>query len=183
MDPTSSDPTAAEVLRNASVEELTKIFRVYGEERRGRAIAERIVRQRAARPLETTTELARLVETVLGPRRRGIHPATRVFQALRIYVNRELENLRRGLAAAVRVLKSGGRVAVISFHSLEDRIVKQIFVDGSTGCVCPPALGRCACGRTATLRVLTRKPVTPSAAEVRDNPRARSAKLRVAEKI
>jgi 16S rRNA (cytosine1402-N4)-methyltransferase len=175
--------TAKDVLLQASVAELTRIFRVYGEERRARAIAERIERERAVKPLETTFDLVRVVESVLGPKRGAIHPATRVFQALRIAVNRELENLQRGLTGAVNLLKSGGRLAVITFHSLEDRIVKQFFVRMSTGCVCPPALAGCACGRKEVLRVITRKPITATATELRQNPRARSAKLRVAEKI
>ena len=175
--------SARDVLLHCDVEELTRIFRVYGEERRAWAIAKCIERERAVHPLETTTELAQLVERVLGPKRGAIHPATRVFQALRIHVNRELENLQQGLVGAVRVLKSGGRLAVISFHSLEDRIVKQFFVQMSTGCVCPPRLVGCVCGRKEVLRIVTRKPVTASEDEVRQNPRARSAKLRVAEKI
>ncbi|MEI6084853.1 MAG: 16S rRNA (cytosine(1402)-N(4))-methyltransferase RsmH [Verrucomicrobiota bacterium] len=180
----ASGVTARDVLCNESVDELTRIFRVYGEERRARGIALRINRERALRPLETTLDLARVVEAELGPKRgNAIHPATRVFQALRIHVNRELENLQRGLAGAVNVLKSGGRLAVISFHSLEDRIVKQFFVQQSTGCVCPPAFAMCACGRKAILRVITRKPITATDAEIRENPRARSAKLRVVEKV
>jgi 16S rRNA (cytosine1402-N4)-methyltransferase len=150
--------TAAEVVNTASEKELADIFLRYGEERRARAIARRIV---AARPIETTVQLADLI----GPRRGRTHPATRVFQALRIYVNDELENLKRGLAAATRVLRPGGRLAVISFHSLEDRIVKRHFRE------------------TPSLRVITRKPVTPTQQEIEQNPRARSAKLRVAEKI
>ena len=180
----AAGPAAADVLREASVAELTRIFRVYGEERRARAIAMRIDRERARQPITTTTQLAGLVEQVLGPKRGGgIHPATRVFQALRIQVNRELENLQRGLVGAVNVLRSGGRLAVISFHSLEDRIVKQFFVRLSTGCVCPPQLVGCACGRQEVLRLVTRKPVMSTSEEVERNPRARSAKLRVAEKI
>ena len=179
----STGQSAQDVLREASVEELTRIFRVYGEERRARAIAIRIDRERARQPITTTTQLAGVVEQVLGPKRSGIHPATRVFQALRIQVNRELENLERGLVAAVNVLKSGGRVAVISFHSLEDRIVKQFFVRMSTGCVCPPQLVGCSCGRKEIMRLVTRKPVTPTSEEAQQNPRSRSAKLRVAEKI
>jgi 16S rRNA (cytosine1402-N4)-methyltransferase len=174
---------ARDVLRSASLEELARIFRVYGEEKRARAIARKIVAEREATPLETTTQLARLVEHVLGPKRGGIHPATRVFQALRIAVNNELDNLKHGLEVATRFLKSGGRVAVISFHSLEDRIVKRFFVEQSTGCVCPPDLPACACGRKQVLRIVTRKPVTAGVDEVRANPRARSAKLRVAEKF
>ena len=180
----AAGPAAADVLREASVAELTRIFRVYGEERRARAIAMRIDRERARQPITTTTQLAGLVEQVLGPKRGGgIHPATRVFQALRIQVNRELENLQRGLVGAVNVLRAGGRLAVISFHSLEDRIVKQFFVRLSTGCVCPPQLVGCACGRQEVLRLVTRKPVMSTSEEVERNPRARSAKLRVAEKI
>ena len=114
--------------------------------------------EREHAPLETTTQLARLVERVLGPKRGGIHPATRVFQALRIEVNNELDNLKRGLEVATRFLKSGGRLAVISFHSLEDRIVKQFFVEESSGCICPTDLPACACGRKEVLRIVTRKP-------------------------
>ncbi len=175
--------TARDILRTASFDELARIFRVYGEEKRARAIAREIVAERDHTSLETTTQLARLVERVLGPKRAVIHPATRVFQALRIAVNDELGNLKRGLETATRFLKSGGRIAVISFHSLEDRIVKQFFVEKSTGCTCPTDLPACACGRKEVLRIVTRKPVTAGEAEVRDNPRARSAKLRVAEKL
>ena len=152
---------ASEILRTASERELADIFYLYGEERRSRAIARRIVAERLRTPIETTTQLANL----LGPRIGKIHPATRVFQALRIYVNDELENLKRGLEAGARVLKSGGRMAVISFHSLEDRIVKRYFRE------------------TSTLQIITRKPVTATEEELKRNPRARSAKLRVAEKI
>jgi 16S rRNA (cytosine1402-N4)-methyltransferase len=175
--------TARDILRTASLEELAKIFRVYGEEKRSRAIARTIVAEREHVALETTTQLARLVERVLGPKRSAIHPATRVFQALRIAVNGELDNLRQGLDTTIRFLRSGARVAVISFHSLEDRIVKQFFVEQSSGCVCPPGLPVCGCGRKETLRIVTKKPVTASEAELSANPRARSAKLRVAEKI
>jgi len=177
------ESSARDVLHTAAVEELTRIFRVYGEEPRARAIARRIVEDREEHPLETTTQLARLVERVTGPKRGGAHPATRVFQALRIEVNNELGNLQRGLETATRFLRSGARIAVISFHSLEDRIVKQFFADQARGCICPPELAACACGRKEVLRVVTRKPVTPEEKEIRDNPRARSAKLRVAEKI
>lgn len=163
--------TARELLATARAEELVRILMEYGEERRARAIARRIVAERERQPLETTTQLARLVERVLGPQRgRRIHPATRVFQAVRIAVNDELGQLRRGLEAAVAVLKPGGRVAVISFHSLEDRIVKWFF-RGEAG------------KETPTLRIVTKKPVVPGDEEMNANPRARSAKLRVAEKL
>jgi 16S rRNA (cytosine1402-N4)-methyltransferase len=175
--------TARDVLRTASLEDLARIFRIYGEEKRARAITQKIVSEREHAPLETTTQLARLVERVLGPKRGPIHPATRVFQALRIAVNNELDNLQRGLEVATQFLKSGGRLAVISFHSLEDRIVKQFFVEQSSGCVCPTDLPACACGRKKVLRIVTRKPLTAGEEEIRANPRARSAKLRVAEKL
>jgi len=157
--------TAREVLAAASEEELARIFFEYGEERRSRAIARRIVRERERHPIETTAQLAALVERVLGPKRGRLHPATRVFQALRIHVNRELDSLREGLAASVAALKPGGRLVVISFHSLEDRMVKWFF------------------RQTPSLRVLTKKPVMAGEEECRVNPRARSAKLRAAEKI
>ena len=162
--------TARDVLRTASLEELARIFRVYGEERRARAIAHEIGRTRDVAPVETTMQLARAVERVLGPKRGGTHPATRVFQALRIHVNNELENLQRGLEVAARFLKSGGRVMVISFHSLEDRIVKRFFIERA----------RC---ETPTLRIVTRKPVVATDEEIAQNPRARSAKLRCAERV
>ena len=175
--------TARDILRTASLEELAKIFRVYGEEKRSRAIARKIVTERERVPLETTAQLARLVEQVLGSKRGVIHPATRVFQGLRIAVNNELTNLRQGLDVTTRFLRAGARIAVISFHSLEDRIVKRFFVEKSSGCICPPELAVCGCGRKETLRIVTRKPVTAGEMEVGVNPRARSAKLRVAEKI
>jgi 16S rRNA (cytosine1402-N4)-methyltransferase len=162
--------TARDLLHTTSAEELAAIFFKYGEERRARAIAREIERSRHRQPLETTTQLARLVERVLGPKRGRTHPATRVFQALRIAVNDELENLRRGLDVAANFLRPGGRMAVISFHSLEDRIVKRFFLERSRA-------------EQPTLRVVTRKPIVAGDDEVRTNPRARSAKLRVAEKI
>ncbi len=178
--------TAAMILARTGFEELATLFRRYGEERRARSIAREIVRQREGGVVfETTTQLARLVEQVAGPvaGRSRIHPATRVFQALRVAVNDELDSLRRGLAGAVAVLARGGRLAVISFHSLEDRIVKQFFRDQSRGCVCPPGLPACACGCREMVRVITRRPLTAGADELARNPRSRSAKLRVAERI
>lgn len=157
--------SARDVLATAREEELARIFFEYGEERRSRAIARRIVQERERQPLETTAQLAWLVERVLGPKRGKVHPATRTFQALRIHVNRELDSLREGLVAGVEALKPGGRLVVISFHSLEDRIVKWYFRE------------------TPGLRVLTKKPVMAGEEECRTNPRARSAKLRAAEKI
>jgi 16S rRNA (cytosine1402-N4)-methyltransferase len=172
--------TAADLVNKLSEAELAEIIRRYGEEPRARRIAREIVR---ARPITTTDELARVVARAVGPARGRIHPATRTFMALRIAVNRELENLSRGLEGAVKVLGRGGRIAVISFHSLEDRIVKEFFRRESRDCICPPGLPVCVCGHRAILREVTRRPVTPDAAEVETNPRARSAKLRVAEKV
>lgn len=180
FDPTEDTPTAADLVNTLSVKELTEIFYRYGEERQARRIAEAIV---AARPIRTTTELAHLVERVAGGRRERIHPATRVFQALRIAVNRELEALEVALPQALEVLKPGGRLVVISFHSLEDRIVKHFLQRESRDCLCPPEIPVCVCGHRAQLRVLTPKPVRPSEAEVAANPRARSARLRAAQKI
>jgi 16S rRNA (cytosine1402-N4)-methyltransferase len=177
-----TEVSASDLLNAASEAQLAAIFLRYGEERRARAIARAVVRTRERQPLVTTTDLVRVVEQVLGPKRGPTHPATRVFQALRIYINRELENLERGLETAVRRLKSGGRVVVIAYHSLEDRIVKHYFQRLSSACICPPGLPVCACGRQDELRVITKRPVGPSPEELAANPRSRSAKMRVAEK-
>jgi 16S rRNA (cytosine1402-N4)-methyltransferase len=173
--------SAAELVNDAPVSELQRIFQEYGEERYARRIAQRIGEARAHRPIETTQELAAIVSrAVPGGRRQRIHPATRVFQALRIAVNDELGRLRRALPQAVELLNEGGRLVVISFHSLEDRIVKQFMRDEARGCVCPPGLPACGCGRTATLRQLTSRPISASPREAEENPRARSARLRAA---
>ena len=148
------------------------------------ALLDVVAREHGLAPLDgILLDLGRFVAGVKNQRRRGIDPATRVFQALRIAVNRELENLQQGLGAAVRVLRPGGRLAVISFHSLEDRITKQFFVRESRDCICPPHLPTCVCGHRAGLRVVTRRPLRADSAEVARNPRARSAVLRIAEKI
>ena len=181
-----SGTTAAEIVNTASERELADIFFRYGEERLSRRIAEAIVRRRATASLATTEELAELVSSVYPTRLRRespIHPATRVFQALRIAVNEELDELRQALDGAIASLLPGGRIAVISFHSLEDRIVKQAFVSAFHPCTCPPKLAVCVCGRRPTLGPVTRKPVTAGLDETAANPRARSAKLRVAEKL
>lgn len=178
-------PTACDLVRTLSREALEEIFRKYGEERMAGRIARSIVERRTLSPIRTTADLADIVTRAL-PRPRGpvrIHPATRTFQAIRIAVNDELASLRKGLAAATARLKIGGRISVISFHSLEDRIVKETFREGEKGCICPPFLPLCACGRKPTLKVITRKPVMAGEDEIRENPRARSAKLRVAERI
>jgi 16S rRNA (cytosine1402-N4)-methyltransferase len=183
MDP-SVPLSAREVVNEWDERELATIFRRFGEERFARQIAHAIVQRRAERSFERTADL---VETIKGaipaPRRFGDgHPARRVFQALRIAVNDELTALERVLPAAVSMLSPKGRIAVISFHSLEDRIVKRFFAAEARGCVCPPELPVCVCGREPVLRLLTRKAVRPSPAEVADNPRSASARLRVAQK-
>ncbi len=172
--------TAAEVVNTAQAEELARIFREYGEERWAGRIARRIVKQRAERPIASTAQLAELVRDAVpkGHVPSRIHPATRVFQALRIHVNRELEHVKVGVKGAINLLNPGGRLAVISFHSLEDRIVKRIFQEESQGCICPPRLPMCACGHTPRVELLTRKGIRAADAEVEANPRARSAVLR-----
>ena len=179
---TSQGPSAEVLVNSLPEDELAALFWRYGEERHSRRLAALIV---ANRPLTTTRQLADLIASQgpgSGRRAARIHPATRVFQALRIAVNDELAALAKGLDAAIELLRIGGRVAVISFHSLEDRLVKRRFRDLSRVCVCPPAQPICTCARQPTLRLVTRKVVVPTAEEVARNPRSRSAKLRVAEK-
>ncbi len=179
---TSQGQPAADLVNTLDETELADLLWRYGEERRSRAIARRIVAQRRRAPIARTGELARLIASAMPGRPGGIHPATRSFQALRIAVNDELGNLEAALPRAVELLRPGGRIAVISFHSLEDRIVKRYFNEEARGCVCPPELPVCVCGRSPRLRVVTRHPITASAEELARNPRARSAKLRVAER-
>ena len=183
MDP-SAELSARELVNEASERELTEIFRSYGEERYARQIAKRIARERRKQPFETTSELVETIKAAIPtPARFGDgHPARRVFQALRIAVNDELGALEAALPAALDVLRPGGRIAVISFHSLEDRIVKRFFRAEARGCTCPPEFPVCVCGREPTLRVLTRKAIRPSAREIAANPRAASARLRAAVK-
>ena len=155
--------------------------RQFGEQPRAGAVAAAIVR---ARRIETTTQLAAVVARALNrPGRGRIHPATRTFQALRIAVNDELDNLRAGLAGAIEALGHGGRLVVISYHSLEDRIVKELLRREASECICPPSTPVCICGHAASLRLINRRVMTPSAEEVRSNPRARSAKMRIAERL
>jgi 16S rRNA (cytosine1402-N4)-methyltransferase len=183
MDP-RSERSARDLVNELSERELADVFRRFGEERFARQIAKAIVRRREARPLERTFELVDAVKSALpAPRRFGDgHPAKRVFQALRIAVNDELESLDRALPACLTMLRPGGRLAVISFHSLEDRIVKRFLAAQARGCICPPDLPVCACGKEPTLRLLTRKAVRPSPQETAENPRAASARLRAAVK-
>ena len=174
--------SAADIVATASVEELTRIFRDFGEERMAAKIARGIVVERTRGPIVTTRQLARVVAQQKGGREK-IDPATRVFQALRIEVNQELQALARFLSAAVSRLNGGGRLAVISYHSLEDRMVKEAFRRDSGVCLCPPKMPACVCGARKALQVLTRRPLRPGEAELHRNRRARSARLRVAEKI
>jgi len=181
FDPTSDDPTAADLVNQLPEADLATLIWRYGEEPKSRRIARAIVE---ARPFQTTGDLAEVIaRAIKRPRGKSIHPATRTFQALRIAVNRELEILESALPQALAVLKPGGRLAVITFHSLEDRIVKRFFRDEVRGCICPPEAPVCTCGRQPTLRLVHRKPISASAEEIAVNPRSRSAKLRVAEKL
>jgi 16S rRNA (cytosine1402-N4)-methyltransferase len=181
MDP-ASDLTAARIVNHYGEREIERILREFGEERWARRIAQFIV---ARRPLRTTRDLAQAVEAAI-PRNawpRDIHVATRTFQGIRIAVNDEIGEIESGLRAALQILNPGGRMATISFHSLEDRPVKSFFIVESKDCICPPQQAVCTCGHRATLHIVTRKPVRPSAEEIAANPRARSAKLRVAQKL
>ncbi len=183
MDP-SRGLTAADLVNGLSRNELAKIIREYGEERRAGAIARAIERARARRSITSTVQLAEIILSVFPPYPpRRIHPATLTFQALRIAVNDELGALREGVARIIGLLKPGGRFTVITFHSLEDRVVKQAFVASAKGCICPPKLPVCACNEKPVLRILTRHPVTAGPSELARNPAARSAKLRAAEKL
>ena len=184
MDP-SGETSAASLVATSTEKELETIFRRYGEERYARQIARGIARRRTEQPIERTGQLVDVVRSSIPtPARFGEgHPAKRVFQALRIAVNDELGSLEAGLPAAFEMLRPGGRIAVISFHSLEDRIVKQFFRDRAKGCTCPPEFPVCVCGREPELRIVTPKPLRPSRREVDENPRASSARLRSAVKL
>jgi 16S rRNA (cytosine1402-N4)-methyltransferase len=183
---TSRGVPAAELLASLDASELTAVFRRFGEEPHAPRIARAIVEARAGGSIATAEELAALVERVAAhgpPGRRRIHPATRVFQALRIAVNEELDALEEALTAAVDLLRPGGRLVVLSYHSLEDRIVKRFLDAERKGCICPPSVPVCVCGRTPRLRLVTKPSLTPTDAEITANPRARSARLRAAERI
>jgi 16S rRNA (cytosine1402-N4)-methyltransferase len=177
--------TASDLINRLSVKELTRIISVYGEERWAGQIAKAICAARKKKPLRNTLELARIVTQTIPPPHypRKVHPATKTFQAFRIAVNKELENLEPAIVSAIGVLSPGGRVCVISYHSLEDRLVKQTFNRFARGCVCPSSLPACICKRETKIRILTKKPIRPEAIEVAKNPSARSAKLRSAERI
>jgi 16S rRNA (cytosine1402-N4)-methyltransferase len=172
--------TASYIVNSYPESELANLIRNYGEDGRSRQIARNIVRER---PINTTLELARTIEQVTGPKRGKIHPATKTFQALRIAVNQELEHLESTLQQAVDLLGYEGRLVVISYHSLEDRIVKQFMKRESTDCICPPEAPTCVCDHTASLRLINKRVITPSLEEIQHNPRSRSAKLRAAERV
>ncbi len=188
MNPSGGGPTAADLVAESPLRELTRIFREYGDEKKARSVALAIVERREQKRFETTLDLASVIEKVVGHQRpeRGVpkkHPATRCFQALRIAVNDELGELEKGMALALETAKPGARVLVVSYHSLEDRFVKNFFRDAAGRCHCPRHLPICMCGAKATIEIKTRRPLRPSDDEVAINRRARSALLRVAEKI
>ncbi len=172
--------TAADIINILTEDKLAELIRNYGEERYSRQIAKHMAKHR---PIATTLELAHIVESAVGGRRSRIHPATKTFMALRIATNRELDNLITALKQAVTCLDHKGRLVVISYHSLEDRLVKNFMKQESTGCLCPPRTPKCTCGHEATLKLISKKVITPSPKELESNTRSRSAKLRVAERI
>ncbi|MBE7024433.1 MAG: 16S rRNA (cytosine(1402)-N(4))-methyltransferase RsmH [Ruminococcaceae bacterium] len=176
--------SAREIVNGFSEEELESIIREYGEERWAKRIASFITEARKKKTIETTGELVQIIKAAVpkGARRDGPHPAKRTFQAIRIAVNSELDVLETALADAIDVLRPGGRISVITFHSLEDRIVKNTFQTAAAGCICPKEYPVCVCGKKPTVRIETRKPILPGEEELEENPRARSAKLRIAEK-
>lgn len=177
--------TAAEVVNFYPEQKLTGLIRRYGEERWAKRIARFIVTARQKKPIESTVELAEIIKEAIpaAARRKGGHPARKTFQALRIEVNQELDNLNKALNDCFKWLKPGGRLLVISYHSLEDRLVKEMFKGLAAGCVCPPSLPVCCCGRKPVARILTKKPIRPTTEEITRNPRADSARLRVLEKL
>ena len=185
MDPGNNTLNAAEVINTYNEADLARILRVYGEEKFSSQIAREIVRRRETSPIETTGDFVEVIKAGIpaAARRHGGHPAKSSFQAIRIEVNHELEVLERGLEAAIRWTNPKGRICVISYHSLEDRIVKHMFQEMSQGCICPPEIPVCVCGHVPTLKVITRKPLVASPQEVERNPRARSAKIRVAMRL
>jgi 16S rRNA (cytosine1402-N4)-methyltransferase len=181
MDKTVGKP-AYEFLNTAKQEEIANVLFQFGEEKKSRRIARKIAQERDTASIKTTTQLKELVEAVI-PRQHLNKTLSRIFQALRIYVNNELDELKEFLSQSVELLNSGGRIAILSYHSLEDRIVKEFFKHEALTCICPPEIPVCVCDKESRLKILTKKPLLPSEDEIKINPRARSAKLRVAEKI
>lgn len=177
--------TAYDLVNEMTVDEMSKVLKVYGEERWSRRIAKRIVETRKEKPISTSAELANLVYEAIPKKFHPvrIHPATKTFQAFRIAVNHELDNIEEFIGKAIPFLKPGGRIVIISFHSLEDRLIKNLFQILSSPCVCPRDLPICGCGKKSDIKILTRTPLVPGEAEVLNNPRARSAKMRVGEKL
>ena len=175
--------TAMQVVNDSTMDVLVDIFKRYGEERFAKRIAERLIQARQQEPITTTTQFAELVKRAVPQKTFRIHPATRVFQALRIHVNGELENLVSGLDVAISLLKPGGCLCVITFHSLEDRIVKRCFQTCARACICPPKTPICICEHKPSVEIVTKRPVLPSEIEIQNNPRARSAKLRAVRKL
>ena len=182
---TFSPKTAYEVVNSYSCEELTRIFYEYGEEKWSKRVAEFICDRRSEKPIETTFELVDIIKAAIPKKARmdGGHPAKRIFQAIRIEVNDELGILEQSVRDFVSCLKKGGRLAIITFHSLEDRIVKKTFQELAKGCICPKEFPVCMCGRKPEIKIISRKPVLPSEKEIEENSRSKSAKLRIAEKL
>jgi 16S rRNA (cytosine1402-N4)-methyltransferase len=175
---------ASDVINQYKREEIEKILKDFGEERYAKKISRKIVERRDKKRLRTTKELEEVIRGIIsGSKKEKINPATRTFQAIRIEVNKELKNLKEGLNEAIECIRKGGRIVVISYHSIEDRIVKETFKRAEKGCVCPPDFPKCVCNKVSLVKVITKKPVRPSVDEVKENPRARSAKLRAVEKI
>ncbi|MBR3791769.1 MAG: 16S rRNA (cytosine(1402)-N(4))-methyltransferase RsmH [Clostridia bacterium] len=181
----SDELSAYEVVNSYNEEELTKIFYEYGEEKWSKRVAEFIVEKRKIKPVETTLELVDIIKAAIPKKVRveGSHPAKRIFQAIRIEVNNELGILKQTVSDIVDVLKPGGRISVITFHSLEDRIIKKAFLDLAMGCVCPKSFPVCVCNRQPIVKIISKKPILPTSKEENENPRSKSAKLRVAEKL
>lgn len=185
MDPSKQSTTAAEIINTLNTADLARIIRINSDERWASRIADFIGREREKQPIETSGQLVEVIKAAIpaSARRKGGHPAKRTFQALRMEVNDEQGVLRRGLDAAIRWLNPGGRICVISYHSIEDRIVKETFSSFANRCTCPPDLPVCACGKKPVIEIVTRKPILPTESEIHENARARSAKLRVARKL
>lgn len=180
MDKTS-ELTAKDIVNTFSFEELAKIFREYGEEKEAARIANSIISERGKKQIKTTLHLSQIIENCIISKK-SIKAKARVFQALRIYINKEMDVLKTALEDSVKILNPGGRLVVISYHSLEDRIVKKFFKTEESSCICPPEFPQCVCDKISTLKIITKKPIVPASVEIDNNPRARSAKLRVAQK-